>query len=85
MSSKESFQYISLQVKPRNMTRSELREKTLSQGNEIEKALGLGDELIAVQIIKVISNILNNQNDSRNEAVLENQRVSQFLFGSSQH
>lgn len=85
MSSKESFQYISLQVKPRNMTRSELREKTLSQGNEIEKALGLGEELIAVQIIKVISNILNNQNDSRNEAVLENQRVSQFLFESSQH
>lgn len=67
------------------MTRSELKEKTLSQGNEIEKALGLGDELIAVQIIKVISNILNNQNDSRNEAVLENQHVSQFLFGSSQH
>ena len=85
MRSKECFQYISPQVKPRNTTRSELRKKTLTPGNEIEKALGLGDELIAVQIIKVISNILNNQNDTRNDAVLENQQVSQVLFKSYQH
>ena len=85
MRSKECFQYISPQVKPRNITRSELRKKTLTRGNEIEKALGLGDELIAVQIIKVISNILNNQNDTRNDAVLENQQVSQVLFKSYQH
>lgn len=58
------------------MTKEELISKTLAPGNDIEKSLGLGSEKIAVQLINVVSNILNSQNDSTDASVEENQRVS---------
>ena len=68
-----------MQVKRRDVTRNELRKKTLAPGNEIEKALGLGEHLIAVQTINIVSNILNSQNDTSHDAIMENQRVSYIL------
>ena len=63
------------------MTKEELKTKTLAPGNEIEKALNLGSKKIAVQLINVVSNILNNQNDSTDSSVEElNQRVSSMTL-----
>lgn len=75
-----AFVSISFQVKPRSVTQDELINKTLTPGNEVEKALFLGAEMIAVQLINVVSNILNSQNDTTNYILEENQRVSYPRF-----
>ena len=57
------------------MSLKELKSEILEQGNQIEKALDLGADIVAVQLINVISNILNSKNDTSNFQI-ENQQVS---------
>ena len=64
------------QVKPRNVSLKELKSEILEQGNQIEKALDLGADIVAVQLINVISNILNSKNDTSSNFQIENQQVS---------
>ena len=64
------------QVKPRNVSLKELKSEILEQGNQIEKALDLGADIVAVQLINVISNILNSKNDTSSNFQVENQQVS---------
>ena len=59
-----------------NVSQDELRNKTLLAGNEVEKEIGLGSDIIAMQLINIVSNILNNKNDAGDYALKENQRVS---------
>ena len=59
-----------------NVSQHELRNKTLLAGNEVEKEIGLGSDIIAMQLINIVSNILNNKNDAGDYALKENQRVS---------
>ena len=58
------------------MSLKELKSELLEQGNQIEKALDLGADIVAVQLINVISNILNNKNDTSSNFLAENQQVS---------
>jgi len=59
-----------------NVSQDELRNKTLLAGNEVKKEIGLGSDIIAMQLINIVSNILNNKNDTGDYALKENQRVS---------
>ena len=54
----------------------ELKSELLEQGNQIEKALDLGADIVAVQLINVISNILNSKNDTSSNFQVENKQVS---------
>ena len=58
------------------MSLKELKSEVLEQGNQIEKALDLGADIVAVQLINVISNILNSKNDTSSNFQIENQQVS---------
>ena len=58
------------------MSLKELKSEILEQGNQIEKALDLGADIVAVQLINVISNILNSKNDTSSNFQVENQQVS---------
>ena len=58
------------------MSLKELKSEILEQGNQIEKALDLGADIVAVQLINVISNILNSKNDTSSNFQIENQQVS---------
>ena len=58
------------------MSLKELKSELLEQGNQIEKALDLGADIVAVQLINVISNILNSKNDTSSNFQIENQQVS---------
>ena len=58
------------------MSLKELKSELLEQGNQIEKALDLGADIVAVQLINVISNILNSKNDTSSNFQVENQQVS---------
>lgn len=58
------------------MSLNELKSELLEQGNQIEKALDLGADIVAVQLINVISNILNSKNDTSSNFQIENQQVS---------
>lgn len=58
------------------MSLKELKSEILEQGNQIEKALDLGADIVAVQLINVISNILNSKNDTSSNYQIENQQVS---------
>ena len=58
------------------MSLKELKSGLLEQGNQIEKALDLGADIVAVQLINVISNILNSKNDTSSNFQIENQQVS---------
>ena len=58
------------------MSLNELKSELLEQGNQIEKALDLGADIVAVQLINVISNILNSKNDTSSNFQVENQQVS---------
>ena len=58
------------------MSQQELINNTIAPGNQIEKAVGLGADMIAIQLINVVSNILNSQTDRTNYILEENQRVS---------
>ena len=58
------------------MSLKELKSEILEQGNQIEKALDLGADIVAVQLINVISNILNSKNDTSSNFLAENQQVS---------
>ena len=66
----------SFQVAPRNVSLKELKSELLEQGNQIEKALDLGADIVAVQLINVISNILNSKNDTSSNFQVENKQVS---------
>lgn len=66
----------SFQVKPRNVSLKELKSEVLEEGNQIDKALDLGADIVAVQLINVISNILNSKNDTGSNFLAENQQVS---------
>lgn len=57
------------------MSLKELKSEILEQGNQIEKALDLGADIVAVQLINVISNILNSKNDTSSNYQIENQQV----------
>ena len=57
------------------MTQKELVEKTLTPGNEIEKAIGRGAVQEAVQRINAISDVLNVQNSTKDNAVEQNKQV----------
>lgn len=54
----------------------ELKSELLEQGNQIENALDLGADIVAVQLINVISNILNSKNDTSSNFQVENKQVS---------
>ena len=58
------------------MSLKELKSEILEQGNQIEKALDLGADIVAVQLINVISNILNSKNDTSSNFQVENKQVS---------
>ena len=58
------------------MSLKELKSELLEQGNQIEKALDLGADIVAVQLINVISNILNSKNDTSSNFQVENKQVS---------
>ena len=58
------------------MSLKELKSEILEQGNQIEKALDLGADTVAVQLINVISNILNGKNDTSSNFQVENKQVS---------
>lgn len=58
------------------MSLKELKSEILEQGNQIEKALDLGADIVAVQLINVISNILNIKNDTSSNFQVENKQVS---------
>lgn len=58
------------------MSLKELKSEILEQGNQIEKALDLGADIVAVQLINVISNILNSKNDNSSDFQVENKQVS---------
>lgn len=58
------------------MSLKELKSELLEQGNQIEKALDLGADIVVVQRINVISNILNSKNDTSSNLLAENQQVS---------
>ena len=64
-----------LQVNPRRVTQMELFNKTLTQGNEIEKAIGRGAVQEAVQRLNAISDVLNKQNASNGNEVEQNKQV----------
>ena len=66
----------SFQVTQRNVSLKELKGEILEHGNQIEKALDLGADIVAVQLINVISNILNSKNDTSSNFLAENQQVS---------
>ena len=53
----------------------ELFNKTLTQGNEIEKAIGRGAVQEAVQRLNAISDVLNKQNASNDNEVEQNKQV----------
>ena len=53
----------------------ELFNKTLTQGNEIEKAIGRGAVQEAVQRLNAISDVLNKQNASNGNEVEQNKQV----------
>ena len=57
------------------MTLTELVNKTLAPGNEIEKAIGRGAVQEAVQRINAISDVLNEQNATNDNMVEQNKRV----------
>ena len=57
------------------MTLTELVNKTLAPGNEIEKAVGRGAVQEAVQRINAISDVLNEQNATNDNMVEQNKRV----------
>ena len=57
------------------MTQKELVEKTLTPGNEIEKAIGRGAVQEAVQRINAISDVLNEQNATDDNVVEQNKQV----------
>ena len=54
----------------------ELKSELLEQGNQIENALDLGADIVAVQLINFISNILNSKNDTSSNFQVENKQVS---------
>ena len=58
------------------MSLKELKSEILEQGNQIEKALDVGADIVAVQLINVISNIPNSKNDNSSNFQIENQQVS---------
>ena len=53
----------------------ELINKTLKQGNEIEKAIGRGAVQEAVQRLNAISDVLNKQNATNENEVKQNKQV----------
>ena len=63
------------QVKPRLVTQSELVNKTLAPGNEMEKAAGRGAVQEVVQLINAISDILNEQNASSDYLIDKKKQV----------
>lgn len=58
------------------MSLKELKSEILEQGNQIKKAIDLGADIVAVQLINVISNILNSKNDTSSNFLTQNQQVS---------
>ena len=55
------------------MTQTELVNKTLAPGNQLERGMGRGAVQEVVQLINVISDILNSQNVS-DEFVVEKKK-----------
>ena len=64
-----------VQVKPRRVTQTELIHKTLTSGNEIEKAIGRGAVQEAVQRLNAISDVLNKHNATNDHEVKQNKKV----------
>ena len=64
-----------VQVNPRRVTQMELIDKTLTPGNEIEKAIGRGAVQEAVQRLNAISDVLNKHNATNDDEVEQNKQV----------